>query len=104
MKEKPYGNRLIKYDWILKNLPFFLYMALLAIVYIYNGHWADKTIRDINLTAKQVKNLQYEYKTLKSEEMYKSRESQIIQAATPLGLKVNESAPMRIIINNTHKP
>ena len=54
---------------------------------------ADNTIRDINITAKEVKELQYEYKSLKSEEMFKSRESQIAQAATPLGLKISNEQP-----------
>jgi hypothetical protein len=59
---------------------------------------ADNTIRDINNTARQVKELQYEYKSLKSEEMFKSREAQIVQAATPLGLKITSDQPMRLQI------
>jgi hypothetical protein len=86
----------IGYRWILKNLLFFLFLALLAIIYIANGHVADNTIRDISITAKEVKELQYEYKSLKSEEMFKSREPQIVQAAAPLGLKISNDPPMRL--------
>ncbi len=98
-KSKPVLSRVIKYGWILNHLPFFLFLALLAIIYIANGHWADKTIRNISKTTKQVKELEYEYKSLKSMEMFKSRESQIIHAAAPLGLKISTEQLMRVIVN-----
>ena len=73
-----------------------MFLALLAIIYIANGHWADNTIRDINVTAKQVKDMEYEYKNLKSLEMYKSRESQVTQAAASLGLKPPAVPPVKL--------
>ena len=97
-KNKSPFKRLIRYEWILKNLLFFLFLALLAVIYIANGHMADNTIRDISVTAKEVKELQYEYKSLKSEEMFKSREAQIVQAAAPLSLKISDNPPMRLEI------
>jgi cell division protein FtsL len=95
-KSKKIFSKVMGYEWILKNLLFFLFLALLAVLYIANGHMADNTIRDINNTARDVKELQYEYKSLKSEEMFKSRESQIVEAATPLGLKISPELPMRL--------
>jgi hypothetical protein len=97
VKQKNIFSKLIGYEWILKNLLFFLFLTLLAVLYIANGHMADNTIRDINNTAGDVKELQYEYKSLKSEEMFKSRESQIVEAVTPLGLKVSSEPPMRLM-------
>jgi cell division protein FtsL len=88
----------MRYEWILKNLLFFLFLALLAVIYIANGHMADNTIRDISITAKELKELQYEYKSLKSEEMFKSREAQIVQAAARLGLKISNDPPIRLVI------
>ncbi len=63
-------KRLFSYRWIVKNIPFFLFLSALAVVYIYNGHYADKTIRNINKVSKELKEMQYEYKTLKSEVMF----------------------------------
>jgi hypothetical protein len=37
-------KKIFSYRWIVKNVPFFLFLAVLAVVYIYNGHYADKTI------------------------------------------------------------
>ncbi len=89
-------KKLIRYEWILQNLGFFLFLALLAVLYIANGHAADNTIRDINNTATELKDLQYEYKTLKSKEIFRSREDELVQSALPLGLKISEEPPMHL--------
>jgi len=83
--------------WIAKNLNFFLFLSVLAIMYIANGHMADRAIRDINKTQKQIKELQYEYKTIKSEVMFKSEEVQVLKAAEPLGLKISKDVPQRLV-------
>lgn len=83
--------------WIAKNLNFFLFLSVLAIVYIANGHMADRAIRDINKTQKEIKELQYEYKTIKSEVMFKSEEVQVLKAAEPLGLKISKEVPQRLV-------
>lgn len=74
-------------QWIVRNVPYFLFLALLAILYIYNGHYSDNTIKDINKISKEIKELQYEYKTLKSEVMLQSKQSELLRAVAPLGLK-----------------
>jgi hypothetical protein len=91
---------IFNYSWILKNISFFLFMAALAVVYIANGHMADNRIRKINDTARKLKDLQYEYKTLKSEIMFKSRESEMVKAAEPLGLTMDTVAPFKIDMIN----
>ena len=80
-------KRWLNYQSIVKQVPFFLFLTLLAVVYIYNGHYADKTIRNINKTTKEVKELQYEYITVKSEVMFRSKPSELVKAVEPLGLK-----------------
>jgi predicted membrane protein len=87
-------KRLLNYQSIVKQVPFFLFLAVLAVIYIYNGHYADKTIRNINQTAKEVKELQYEYKTVKSEVMFRSKQSELARAVEPLGLKELMIAPV----------
>jgi hypothetical protein len=92
---------LFNYQWIVKNIPFFLFLSVLVVLYIANGHQSDKTIRKINNTTGQLKELQFEYKTLKSELMFRSQEAQIVKAADQLGLKVSKEMPERLQrINN----
>ena len=87
-------KRWLNYQSIVKQVPFFLFLAMLAVIYIYNGHYADKTIRNINRTAKEVKELQYEYKTVKSEVMFRSKQSELVKAVEPLGLKELATSPV----------
>jgi hypothetical protein len=84
----------LNYQSIVRQVPFFLFLSVLAVIYIYNGHYADKTIRNINRTAKEVKELQYEYKTIKSEVMFRSKQSELVKAVEPLGLKELTASPV----------
>ena len=65
---------------------------------------ADRAIRNINTTTKQLKELQFEYKTIKGEVMFKSEENQIIKATEPLGLKVAKELPQRLQVERTQEP
>ncbi len=87
---------LFNYQWITKNIPFFLFLSVLAVLYIANGHMADRTMRKINSTSNELKELQYEYKTLKSEVMFKSEEIQVVKATEASGLRVVKEMPQRL--------
>jgi hypothetical protein len=87
-------KRWLNYQSIVKQIPFFLFLALLAVLYIYNGHYADRLIRNINQTSKEVKELQYEYKNVKGEVMFRSKQSELVKAVEPLGLKELMTPPM----------
>ncbi len=89
-------KKVFKYKWIADSVPFFLFIALLAVMYIANGHYGDRTIRDITRTQKEIKELEYEYKTLKGEVMMRSREPEVVNAVTPLGLALDSIPPYRI--------
>jgi Bacteriodetes cell division protein (FtsL-like) len=84
----------LNYQSIVKQVPFFLFLAALAVVYIFNGHYADKTIRKINRTAKEVKELKYEYIAVKSKVMYQSKQSELVKVVEPLGLKELTESPV----------
>ncbi len=82
----------LNYQSLVGQVPFLFFLAFLAVVYIYNGHTADKTVRKINVLAKEVKELQWEYKILKSEVMFRSKPSELSKALRPLGLgELNET-------------
>src|SRR3954463_10131393 len=93
-EKKVHLRKLFGHQWMVKNIPFFLFLALLAVLYIFNGHYSDKTIKDISKTSKELKELQYEYKTLKSEVMFRSKESELSKAVEPLGLKQLSEPPL----------
>jgi cell division protein FtsL len=79
-------KKFFTYKWVVKNIPFFLFLSALAVLYIYNGHHADKLIRKIATSEKNIKELEYEYKSLKSEVIFRSKASELVKAVEPLGL------------------
>lgn len=87
-------KRWLNYQSIVKQVPFFLFLTALAVLYIFNGHYADKTIRKINRTAKEVKELKYEYIAVKSKVMYQSKQSELVKVVEPLGLKELTLSPV----------
>lgn len=86
----------INYTFIVDNIPFFLFLALIAVLYIFNGHFADKLSRKITTSEKNIKELQYEYKTIQSELIFRSKASELIKAVAPLGLKEVKHPPVEI--------
>jgi hypothetical protein len=82
--------------WIVKNIPFYLFASALAIIYIANGHYADKTIRKINSTSKHLKEMEYEFKTVKRDVIFRSKGSELAKAVAPLGLKELMIPPVRL--------
>lgn len=92
------GRKLFGYNkWIVKNIPFYFFISAIAIVYIANGHYADKTMRKINDTEKHLKEMEYEFKTVKQDVIFRSKESELAKAVEPLGLKPLLIPPMRIV-------
>lgn len=87
-------KRVLNYGSIVKQMPFFLFLAALAVVYIYNGHQADKLNRGIARTTRELKELQYEYKTIKGDVLFRSKQSELVKAVEPLGLKELATAPV----------
>jgi len=83
--------------FIVKNIPFYFFISAMAIIYIANGHYADKTMRKINETGKNLKEMEYEFKTVKQEVIFRSKESELAKAVEPLGLKPLMAPPLRII-------
>jgi Bacteriodetes cell division protein (FtsL-like) len=82
--------------WIVKNIPFYLFASALTILYIANGHYADKTIRKINSTSNHLKEMEYEFKTVKRDVIFRSKESELAKAVAPLGLKELLIPPVRL--------
>lgn len=94
ISQKTDWKRLLSYKWVVKNIPFFLFLSLLAVLYIYNGHYSDRLIKKINTTEKHIKELEYEYKTIKSEVIFRSKASELAKAVEPMGLKELTKPPV----------
>ena len=96
-------KRWLNYHAVVKQVPFFLFLTLLAVIYIYNGHYADKTIRNINRTAKEVQELKYDYIAAKSKVMFQSKQSKLVKVVAPIGLKELVQTPV-VLKDNAPEP
>lgn len=86
-------KRLLNYQSIVRQIPFFLFLTGLAVLYIYNGHMADKTIRNTLRSTRELKDLRNEYKSVKGEALLRSRQSEIRAAVQTLGLHELRNEP-----------
>mgnify|MGYP006319035693 FL=1 len=73
----------------------------MAVLYIYNGHYTDKLNLKINTTEKQIKELEYQYKTIKSDVIFRSKASELIEEKKNIGLKELTKPP--VILGETEK-
>lgn len=89
-------KRLLNYKAVVSQVPFFLFLALLAVIYIYNGHLADRRAREIATTSRQLKELQFEYKDVKGVVLDLGTQSKLTKVVEPLGLKELTTAPVII--------
>jgi hypothetical protein len=67
-------------------------------VYIANRHFAEQTIRGIDKLSQEVKELSWDFKTLKADLMLKSTQTEVAKQVDTLGLKEQVEPPKKIVI------
>jgi len=82
-----------------RQLPFVLFLTLLAVLYIGNRYHAERMVRKITETELEVKNLRAEQITIAAELMNISKPSEVaaIVDAKSLGLKPSVEPPKKLI-------
>ena len=92
-------------DKVVKSLPFLLYIAFLAMLYIGNSYYAEKKIIEIEKVKKELKELRSENITTKSKLMFYSRQSEVMKRIMPYGIKESLLPPNKIFAekDNTKK-
>ncbi len=69
-----------------KFLPHIAFVTFLGIIYIWNSHQMDKTIREIDALEVQVEDLRADYTTLKAAYMKASKQTEVAKRVKELGL------------------
>src|SRR5688572_14114022 len=77
-------------------LPKIFFVMALAILYISNTHYAEKTVRKISNIQAEVEDLRADYTTLKSDLMFASKQSEVARKVKPLGLKESLKPPYKV--------
>jgi len=81
-------------------LPFLIFLSVLSMLYIANSHMAIKNIREIDQLNKEVKELSWEYKSLKADLMFKSKLKEVAKKVDTLGIKELTEPPKKIIVSS----
>ncbi len=79
-------------------LPKILFIMALGLIYISNTHYAEKTVRKINVIQADVEDLRADYTTLKSDLMFASKQSEVARKVKALGLKESLKPPYKVEI------
>lgn len=85
-------------EFATQMMPFVIFLAMLGMVYIANRHFAEKTIRQISKLNKEVKELSWDFKTLKADLMLKSTQTEVAKQVDTLGLKELVEPPKKIVL------
>jgi hypothetical protein len=93
----------ISIESVVKQIPFVLFLALIAILYIANSYYAENTIRDINKVKNELKDLRAEYIYTKSELMFSSRQSEVAAMVADQEIKESTVPPQTIIVTKKEK-
>jgi hypothetical protein len=101
---KIFSGSFLSDDRTLQHIPFVLFMALIAILYIANGYYADDKIREVNKVSNEIKELRTEFISYKSDLMFISKQSQVAAAVDTIGLKEPVVAPMKIEMDSIKVP
>lgn len=89
--------------WVVGNLPYLLFLTILAIIYIGNTYYAEKTFQETEYLKTELKELRYQYITNKSALMFQSRQSEISARAQVYGLKETSLPPYKILYSGKKK-
>ncbi len=93
----------ISLESVVKQIPFILFLAFIAMLYISNTYYAEKTIRDINKIKNDLKDLRAEYIYTKSELMFSSRQSEVAAMVADQEIKESTVPPQTIIVTKSKK-
>ena len=101
IKPKYWLSKIFGSAIILGNLKFILFIALLTVLYIFNGHQSNKIVRGIKTTATEVKELEASYKDAKSKVMGKTSIGILAKQAAKYGLQEFSEPPFKLIKTDT---
>jgi hypothetical protein len=84
-------------------LPFVLFLTLICIAYIANSYYAEKTLRRSDKIRKELKELENEYISTKSELMMCSKQSEVAVMLDSTGVVESLNPPKKIFAKTEKK-
>lgn len=88
-------------DSVIEQLPYVLFLTLIAVFYIGNRYHAEKIVRETIQTQAELKELRAESITTASKLMFISKQSEVARLVNEKGLQLKEAVepPKKLIIH-----
>jgi hypothetical protein len=87
------GGAILTDDRVTKQIPFLIFLALLAVLLITNRNWSERTIRKVEVLQETLDELRSESITLSAKLMNSSRPSEIVRKVE--NAKIDLQEPLR---------
>ena len=93
------GGDLLSKHAVLNNLPFFIFLAVLALFYISNTYYTEKTFKQIEKIKNELKELRYQSITTQAKMLDISKQTEIAKKVGQLGIKETTTPPYKIFFS-----
>jgi hypothetical protein len=92
-------------DFVVRQLPFIIFLAILAILYIGNRYHSEKLVRRTSELQNELKELRAEAITVSAELMHMSRQSEVLKLLRRNNLDLVESLepPRKIVVKRDRR-
>lgn len=97
------GSFLTK-EKVVGNMPFLLYVAGLMLCYIGYGYWTERTVRQLDRTNSELKEMRSYYITVRSRLEKAEQQSQVATDISSMGLRESRVPPRRITVDKKGAP
>ena len=79
---------------------FMIFLAVIGLFYVWNGHYAEQQIKELEAVRKELKQVKSEYLLRQSTLSAATRFSEVKSMADTLGLRPLTEPPMRVVIQS----
>lgn len=97
------GGSILTRHRVVSSLPFLGFLGGIALLYIANTYYAEKTIMKSYHLRKELKELRYEFVTNRSRLMHESKQSEVARRLEDRGLRESRVPPVKIRIEEKKK-
>lgn len=86
----------ISYGQVMQNFLFVAAIVFIGVIEIFNTHLAVRLNRSITKEQETIKELRWEYMTVKTDMNLKSKQSELQKVLEPYGIKTLQAPPVKI--------